>query len=74
MDLTRFFLDTDLRKVHINSYTVQWFLTLSPQIYLVHAKPEDYLFGLDGRKYDRSDYYQNPQHYRSTFAENVSQQ
>ncbi|KAF8646029.1 hypothetical protein AX16_007454 [Volvariella volvacea WC 439] len=42
------------------------------KIYLVHAQPEDYFVGTDGRKYDRSDYYKTPQKYRSTFAENIA--
>ncbi|RDB21718.1 Alpha-aminoadipic semialdehyde synthase, mitochondrial [Hypsizygus marmoreus] len=42
------------------------------KIYLVHAKPEDYLVGLDGRKYDREHYYAHPQSYRSTFCDTVA--
>ncbi|KAF7299176.1 hypothetical protein MIND_00866300 [Mycena indigotica] len=42
------------------------------KIYLVHAKPQDYLQSLDGQSYDRSHYYQNPEKYRSTFATNVA--
>ncbi|OBZ72980.1 Peroxisome biosynthesis protein PAS1 [Grifola frondosa] len=37
------------------------------KIYVVHALPNDYFVRLDGRPYERSDYYANPQEYRSEF-------
>ncbi|KAJ6557367.1 Saccharopine dehydrogenase-domain-containing protein [Mycena vulgaris] len=42
------------------------------KIYLIHAKPQDYLRRLDGEKYDRAHYYANPQVYRSTFATDIA--
>ncbi|TFK68903.1 hypothetical protein BDN72DRAFT_888403 [Pluteus cervinus] len=42
------------------------------KIYLVHAQPEEYLLNTTGRKYERSDYYQHPENYRSVFAEKVA--
>ncbi|KAF9466713.1 Saccharopine dehydrogenase-domain-containing protein [Collybia nuda] len=42
------------------------------KIYLVHALPGDYLYRQDGQKYDREHYYEHPQSYRSTFAEDVA--
>ncbi|KAF7291646.1 hypothetical protein HMN09_01255800 [Mycena chlorophos] len=42
------------------------------KIYLVHAKPKDYLRSVNGQIYDRAQYYQNPEQYRSTFATNVA--
>ncbi|KAF7365331.1 Alpha-aminoadipic semialdehyde synthase, mitochondrial [Mycena venus] len=42
------------------------------KIYLVHAKPQDYLRRLDGGNYDRAHYYKNPHVYQSTFATTVA--
>ncbi|KAF9005216.1 Saccharopine dehydrogenase-domain-containing protein [Cyathus striatus] len=42
------------------------------KIYLVHAKPEDYLVNVDGKPYDRTHYYESPQSYRSKFHETVA--
>ncbi|KAJ7784692.1 Saccharopine dehydrogenase-domain-containing protein [Mycena metata] len=42
------------------------------KIYLVHAKPQDYLRRLDGQKYDRTHYYEQPQAYRSTFSTDIA--
>ncbi|KAF9481464.1 hypothetical protein BDN70DRAFT_876255 [Pholiota conissans] len=42
------------------------------KIYLVHAKPKDYLVRLDGGQYDRSHYYASPHSYTSVFAEKVA--
>ncbi|KAJ7043988.1 Saccharopine dehydrogenase-domain-containing protein [Mycena alexandri] len=42
------------------------------KIYLVHAKPHDYLRRLDGQKYDRAHYYAHPQAYRSTFSTDIA--
>ncbi|KAF8183637.1 hypothetical protein BJ912DRAFT_928061 [Pholiota molesta] len=42
------------------------------KIYLVHAKPKDYLVRLDGGEYNRSHYYESPQSYASVFAEKVA--
>ncbi|KAJ7254348.1 Saccharopine dehydrogenase-domain-containing protein [Mycena haematopus] len=42
------------------------------KIYLVHAKPQDYLRRLDGAEYDRAHYYENPQMYQSTFSTTVA--
>ncbi|KAF7314386.1 hypothetical protein MKEN_00911300 [Mycena kentingensis (nom. inval.)] len=42
------------------------------KIYLVHAKPSDYLRSLSGQPYDRANYYQNPTDYRSTFATDIA--
>ncbi|KDR71797.1 hypothetical protein GALMADRAFT_253543 [Galerina marginata CBS 339.88] len=42
------------------------------KIYLVHAKPEDYLIRLDGGQYDRDHYYQSPQSYHSVFCDKVA--
>ncbi|KAG6841649.1 hypothetical protein C0991_008634 [Blastosporella zonata] len=45
---------------------------LQSLIYVVHAMPKDYLVRLDGQPYERSDYYERPQSYRSTFCETVA--
>ncbi|KAJ7288450.1 Saccharopine dehydrogenase-domain-containing protein [Mycena rebaudengoi] len=45
---------------------------LGELIYIVHAKPEDYLRRLDGQPYDRAHYYEHPQAYRSSFATDVA--
>ncbi|KAJ7069890.1 Saccharopine dehydrogenase-domain-containing protein [Mycena amicta] len=42
------------------------------KIYIVHAKPQDYLRSLSGQPYDRAHYYQHPDQYRSTFATSVA--
>ncbi|KAJ7459741.1 Saccharopine dehydrogenase-domain-containing protein [Mycena latifolia] len=42
------------------------------KIYLVHAKPQDYLRRLDGNAYDREHYYEHPQTYRSTFSTDIA--
>ncbi|KAJ6508932.1 Saccharopine dehydrogenase-domain-containing protein [Mycena sanguinolenta] len=42
------------------------------KIYLVHAKPQDYLCRVDGGEYDRAHYYQNPEMYQSTFSTTVA--
>ncbi|KAJ6584864.1 Saccharopine dehydrogenase-domain-containing protein [Mycena capillaripes] len=42
------------------------------KIYLVHAKPQDYLRRLDGLEYDRTHYYEQPQAYRSIFSTEVA--
>ncbi|KAJ7319097.1 Saccharopine dehydrogenase-domain-containing protein [Mycena albidolilacea] len=42
------------------------------KIYLVHAKPQDYLRRVDGGEYERQHYYENPQLYHSTFATTVA--
>ncbi|KAJ7696052.1 Saccharopine dehydrogenase-domain-containing protein [Mycena rosella] len=42
------------------------------KIYLVHAKPQDYLKRLDGNEYDRDHYYEHPQVYRSTFSTDIA--
>ncbi|KAK7048252.1 mitochondrial alpha-aminoadipic semialdehyde synthase [Favolaschia claudopus] len=42
------------------------------KIYLVHAKPKDYLRRFDGAEYDRTHYYMNPQEYQSTFATTIA--
>lgn len=41
------------------------------KLYLVHALAGDYLARKDGKKYDRADYYANPDAYESKFAEKV---
>ncbi|KAJ7095979.1 Saccharopine dehydrogenase-domain-containing protein [Mycena belliarum] len=41
-------------------------------IYLVHAKPQDYLQRLDGNAYDREHYYEHPQTYRSSFSTDIA--
>ncbi|KAF9530085.1 Saccharopine dehydrogenase-domain-containing protein [Crepidotus variabilis] len=42
-------------------------------IYLVHAKPQDYLFRTDKKgRYERKDYYENPGCYESLFWEKVA--
>jgi hypothetical protein len=40
-------------------------------IYLVHSLPSSYISRADGAPYDRSDYYANPQEYRSSFHSKV---
>ncbi|KAG6833293.1 hypothetical protein H0H87_008925 [Tephrocybe sp. NHM501043] len=42
------------------------------KIYLAHALPKDYFVRLDGQPYERQDYYQRPQSYRSTFCETIA--
>ncbi|KAH7886733.1 Saccharopine dehydrogenase-domain-containing protein [Phlebopus sp. FC_14] len=42
------------------------------KVYLVHVKPEEYLLRVDGGRYDRHDYYQNPSLYQSHFASTVA--
>ncbi|KAK2465033.1 hypothetical protein APHAL10511_003109 [Amanita phalloides] len=42
------------------------------KIYLVHAKPEDYLVRSDGKQYDRESYYASPNLYHSVFCEKVA--
>ncbi|EPQ53172.1 hypothetical protein GLOTRDRAFT_140080 [Gloeophyllum trabeum ATCC 11539] len=37
------------------------------KIYLVHALPHEYFSGVDGRPYNREDYYANPHLYKSNF-------
>lgn len=41
------------------------------KIYLLHAKPEDYLVRKDGKAFDRRDYYENPGEWRSLFGERI---
>lgn len=41
------------------------------KIYLIHALPSSYLHRVDGASYDRSEYYANPQGYRSSFHTKV---
>ncbi|KAF4622050.1 hypothetical protein D9613_009131 [Agrocybe pediades] len=42
------------------------------KIYLVHAKPEDYLVRTDGGTYNRDRYYQSPQSYQSVFCDRIA--
>ena len=42
------------------------------QVYLLHAKPEDYFQRLDGGTYSRESYYANPHLYKSIFHEKVT--
>ncbi|KAI0302611.1 Saccharopine dehydrogenase-domain-containing protein [Russula brevipes] len=42
------------------------------KIYLVHTLPSSYLSRADGAPYDRSQYYANPQEYRSSFHTKVA--
>ncbi|KAJ7645472.1 Saccharopine dehydrogenase-domain-containing protein [Mycena polygramma] len=42
------------------------------KIYLVHAKPQDYLRRTDGHEYDRAHYYEQPHMYRSVFSTEVA--
>ncbi|KZV92569.1 hypothetical protein EXIGLDRAFT_614197 [Exidia glandulosa HHB12029] len=42
------------------------------KIYLVHVRPEEYLFHLDGKPYDRESYYSTPLDYQSRFHELIA--
>ncbi|KAF8804193.1 hypothetical protein BYT27DRAFT_7194939 [Phlegmacium glaucopus] len=44
----------------------------SKKVYLVHAKPEDYLVRIDGGQYDREHYYQSPHSYTSVFCSKIA--
>jgi len=41
------------------------------KVYLIHAKPEDYLIRKNGRTFDRQDYYTNPIEWQSVFGDRV---
>lgn len=45
--------------------------TNASQVYLVHAKPSDYLVNNTGTDFSRDDYYARPENYSSVFATKV---
>ncbi|PFH49159.1 hypothetical protein AMATHDRAFT_148287 [Amanita thiersii Skay4041] len=45
---------------------------LDALIYLVHAKPADYLVRSDGQPYDRASYYASPHLYSSVFSDKIA--
>ncbi|XP_006457019.1 hypothetical protein AGABI2DRAFT_188762 [Agaricus bisporus var. bisporus H97] len=55
--------DLPLKKIDVRE--------LESLIYLVHAKPQDYLVRKDGKSYDREDYYANPSEWQSLFGERI---
>lgn len=66
------FLAVNYKKVSISRLTYRAQKAyLHGQIYLVHAKPEDYLVRINGGQYDRKHYYQSPNSYTSLFCTKV---
>jgi len=62
--------DYDHTKVSIHKHgstIIYW----NDQIYLIHAKPEDYFIRKNGRGFDRQDYYTNPNEWESVFGDRV---